>query len=112
MKLPPLNSLKAFEASAYRDSASALHQISALTAKLLGDRDHRPLCVSVLPALAERWLAPRLANWPTALRIRVDDDPVELAREGIDVRVTYGDHFYPAHHAVTLAGTTGFAQRA
>ena len=153
MKLPPLNSLKAFEASArcgsfvlaaeelgvtaaavsmqvrkleqffgktlftrghnhialtdagmviYRDSASALNQISALTAKLLGDRDHRHLCVSVLPALAERWLAPRVADWPTALRIRVEDDPVELVREGIDVRVTYGDHFYPAQHAVVL----------
>ncbi len=153
MKLPPLNSLKAFEASArcgsfvlaaeelgvtaaavsmqvrkleqffgktlftrghnhialtdagmaiYRDSASALNQISTLTAKLLGDRDHRPLCVSVLPALADRWLAPRVASWPTALRIRVEDDPVELVREGIDVRVTYGDHFYPSHHAVVL----------
>jgi len=157
MRLPPLNALKAFEASArcgsfvlaaeelgvtaaavsmqvrkleqffgktlftrghnhialtdagmaiYRDSAGALDQISTLTAKLLGDRGRRALCVSVLPALAERWLAPRVANWGAPLRIRVEDDPVELVREGIDVRVTYGDHFYPAHHAVVLVHET------
>ena len=153
MRLPPLNALKSFEASArcgsfvlaaeelgvtaaavsmqvrkleqffgktlftrghnhivltdagmaiYRDSASALNQLSTLTSKLLGERDRRPLCVSVLPALAERWLAPRVASWSAPLRIRVEDDPVELARDGVDVRVTYGDHFYPAHHATVL----------
>lgn len=153
MRLPPLNALKSFEASArcgsfvlaaeelgvtaaavsmqvrkleqffgktlftrghnhialtdagmaiYRDSASALNQLSTLTSKLLGDRDRRPLCVSVLPALAERWLAPRVASWAAPLRIRVEDDPVELVRDGVDVRVTYGDHFYPGHHSIVL----------
>ena len=153
MRLPPLNALKSFEASArcgsfvlaaeelgvtaaavsmqvrkleqffgktlftrghnhialtdagmaiYRDSASALNQLSALTSKLLGDRDRRSLCVSVLPALAERWLASRVASWAAPLRIRVEDDPVELVRDDIDIRVTYGDHFYPGHHATVL----------
>ncbi|MGB0866805.1 MAG: LysR substrate-binding domain-containing protein [Granulosicoccaceae bacterium] len=153
MRLPPLNALKSFEASArcgsfvlaaeelgvtaaavsmqvrkleqffgktlftrghnhialtdagmaiYRDSASALNQLSSLTSKLLGERDRRPLCVSVLPALAERWLALRVADWAAPLRIRVEDDPVELVRDGIDVRITYGDHFYPGHHASEL----------
>ncbi|ASJ74414.1 LysR family transcriptional regulator [Granulosicoccus antarcticus] len=153
MRLPPLNALKSFEASArcgsfvlaaeelgvtaaavsmqvrklelffgktlftrghnhialtdagmtiYRDSASALNQLSTLTSKLLGDRDRRPLCVSVLPALAERWLASRVADWDAPLRIRVEDDPVELIRDGVDIRVTYGDHFYPGHHATVL----------
>ncbi len=153
MRLPPLNALKSFEASArcgsfvlaaeelgvtaaavsmqvrkleqffgktlftrghnhialtdagmaiYRDSASALNQLSALTSKLLGDRDRRSLCVSALPALAERWLASRVASWAAPLRIRVEDDPVELVRESVDIRVTYGDHFYPGHHATVL----------
>lgn len=153
MRLPPLNALKSFEASArfgsfmlaaeelgvtaaavsmqvrkleqffgktlftrghnhialtdagmaiYRDSSSALNQLSALTSKLLGEHERRSLCVSVLPSLAERWLASRVAAWAAPLRIRVEDDPVELERDDVDMRVTYGDHFYPGYHATLL----------
>jgi len=158
MKLPPLNALRAFEASArrgsfslaaaelgvtsaavslqvrkleeffgktlftrghnhialtdagmavYGESAHAFDRLAGVTGRILGQPATRSLCVSVLPSLAERWLAPRLAPKLEALAggglyIRVEDDPVDLARDGIDLRLTYGAHFYPGAASVVL----------
>jgi len=158
MKLPPLNALKAFEASArtgsfvlaarelgvsaaavslqvhklegfvgrklfnrshnrimltdagraiYPATAGAFGAISSLTERLL-EIDSKPrLVLSVLPSLAERWLAPRLGEFArvqpdVALEIRIEDDPLDLSKLRIDVRVTYGAGMYPEFRAVPL----------
>lgn len=157
MKLPPLNALKAFEASArhgsfslaaqelgvtaaavsmqvrnlehffgktlftrhnnridltdagaaiYRDAADSLSQIASLTQKLLGESPVNTFVISVLPALAERWLAPKLSayfeNTPWPIQVRIEDDPVDFSKYGIDLRITYGNHFYPTRQSAVL----------
>lgn len=61
------------------------------------------LRVSVLPSLAELWLLPALDGFTdrALLDLRAEDDPVDLAREGVDLRVTYGAQYY-ADHAVDV----------
>jgi LysR family glycine cleavage system transcriptional activator len=54
----------------------------------------------VLPLLAE-WLVGRLAGF-SGLEIRVEEDPVVLARDGVDLRLTYGAHLYPDHRVEVL----------
>ena len=56
----------------------------------------------MLPSLSELWLIPKLAGFDGAVEVRVEDDPVVLARDGIDLRVTYGAHYYPDHSVVPL----------
>jgi LysR family glycine cleavage system transcriptional activator len=158
MKLPPLNALRAFEASArrgsfalaatelgvtsaavslqvrkleeffgktlftrahnhisltdagmavYSESAGAFEQLTSMTGRILGQPVLRSLCISVLPSLAERWMAPRLAPLLNelaggGLRIRVEDDPVDISRDGVDLRITYGAHFYPGASSAVL----------
>jgi LysR family glycine cleavage system transcriptional activator len=58
------------------------------------------LVVSVLPVLAE-WLVGRL-DGAAGLEIRVEEDPVVLARDGVDLRLTYGAHLYPDHRVEVL----------
>ena len=91
----------------YPGSAAALNGIAAITGRLLGRDGRARLVVSALPSLAERWLAPRLADFARAepgvgMAVRVEDDPVDFVRHRIDLRVTYGGHLYPAYRAVHL----------
>ncbi|MGB5066403.1 MAG: LysR family transcriptional regulator, partial [Albidovulum sp.] len=62
------------------------------------------LAVSALPSLAELWLVPALAVYPDRHKIdlRIEADPIDFARSGIDLRITYGAHYYPDHHVGTL----------
>ncbi|WP_352580758.1 LysR substrate-binding domain-containing protein [Mesorhizobium sp. M0088] len=58
-------------------------------------------------SLAELWLAPRLATlldaFPQmAIDVRVEDDPVDLMRQNIDLRISYGDYHYSGLKLVRL----------
>ena len=58
-------------------------------------------------SLAESWLAPKLPAllefYPQlSIDIRVEDDPVDLARHDIDLRVSYGDYHYPGLEVIPL----------
>jgi LysR family glycine cleavage system transcriptional activator len=91
----------------YPQTARALSDLAAMSTRLLeGDMKTR-LVVSVPFSLAEAWLAPRLAALPdvfgqTAIDLRVEDDPVDLIRRKIDVRISYGDYHYPDLKMVPL----------
>lgn len=77
----------------FADLAAAMAEV--------GERPVRaPLVVSVLPVLAE-WLVGRLGGVAGA-EIRVEEDPVVLARDGVDLRLTYGAHLYPDHRVEVL----------
>lgn len=158
MKLPPLNSIRAYEAAArtgsfttaaselgvtsaavsmqvrnlekffgkklfirsnnrisitdagmavYHSAATALSGISAITEQLLeSDRQSR-LVISVVTSLAERWLTSQLFEFSktetgTGMEIRVENDPVDIAQNRIDLRITYGRHHYSEFRAVKL----------
>lgn len=91
----------------YPQMSRALGDIAAVTARLLEGELRRRLTVSVPFSLAECWLAPKLASMidqfpQLAIDIRVEDDPVDLARQNIDLRISYGDYHYPALTVVRL----------
>ncbi len=80
----------------YVNAAEALGQISNFTAGIMQDTGPRPLVISALPSLAERWLPQMLTRLPDfPVRVRVEEDPVEMEAEGVDVRLTYGGSAYP-----------------
>lgn len=158
MKLPPLNSIKAFEATArlggfssaalelnvsaaavsqqvrnaedffgkqlfsrtnnsialtdagrtlYPEAAKALNSLAAITGQLLENEARSRFVVSTIQALAERWVAPaiaavREAHPDVGIELLIQDDPVDFALHRIDVRLTYGNQFYPQMQGVPV----------
>lgn len=91
----------------YPQTSRALDDIAAMTVRLLEGEMRTRLIVSVPFSLAEVWLAPRLAalleSYPQlSVDVRVEDDPVDLARHDVDIRVSYGDYHYPTLEAIPL----------
>jgi LysR family glycine cleavage system transcriptional activator len=74
----------------------ALTEIAALARQLREGTARPRLVLSVLPSVAEHWLAPALEGIASrgGLDIRVEDDPVAFARDGADIRITYGATYY------------------
>lgn len=92
----------------YPQTARALNDIAAMTGRILEGELRTRLIVSVPFSLAEHWLAPKLCEllevYPQlSVDVRVEDDPVDLARHDIDLRVSYGNYHYPAVDVVPLA---------
>ncbi|MDE1169468.1 MAG: LysR substrate-binding domain-containing protein [Pseudomonas sp.] len=91
----------------YPQTSRALGDIAAMTVRILEGEMRTRLTVSVPFSLAECWLAPKLAQlveiYPQlSVDVRVEDDPVDLARHNVDLRVSYGDYHYPACEAIAL----------
>jgi LysR family glycine cleavage system transcriptional activator len=89
------------------ETSRALGDIAALTSRLLKDEPRTRLVVSVPFSIAEAWLAPKLVQlletYPRiAIDIRVEEDPIDLARQNVDLRVSYGNYHYPALKSVEL----------
>ncbi|MCB8882851.1 LysR family transcriptional regulator [Acidisoma cellulosilytica] len=91
----------------YPETTRALRDLAAMTTRLLEGEQRTRLVVSVPFSLAEFWLAPKLAmlvqDFPhLAMDVRVEDDPIDLLRQNIDLRISYGDYHYPAMTAIPL----------
>ncbi|CDX45801.1 LysR family transcriptional regulator [Mesorhizobium plurifarium] len=91
----------------YPQTAHALGEIAAVGRRMLEGGPRTRLVVSVPFSLAELWLAPRLAvlleSFPQmAIDVRVEDDPIDVVRQNIDLRISYGDYHYPALKMVRL----------
>lgn len=91
----------------YPQTARALGEIAAVGRRMLEGGLRTRMVVSVPFSLAELWLAPRLAvlldGFPNmAIDVRVEDDPVDVVRQSIDLRISYGDYHYPALKMVRL----------
>jgi LysR family glycine cleavage system transcriptional activator len=91
----------------YTSAAPALQDLSGVTQQILEGTARSRLVVSVMPSLASTWLAPRLAaycriNPGGGIETRVEDDPVDFARDDIDIRICYGPYLYPDFRATAL----------
>ncbi|WP_192183048.1 LysR substrate-binding domain-containing protein [Mesorhizobium amorphae] len=91
----------------YPQASRALGDIAAIGRRMLEGGLRTRLVVSVPFSLAELWLAPKLAvlleTFPQmAIDVRVEDDPVDIARQNIDLRISYGDYHYPGLKLVRL----------
>lgn len=82
----------------------AFGDITSLTASIREGQARAKLVVSVLPSLAEQWLIPRLSGYSenVSIEIRVEKDPVHFARDGVDLRITYGGSLYPDFRVESL----------
>lgn len=93
--------------SIYPQAARALGDIAAIGRRMLEGGLRTRLVVSVPFSLAELWLAPKLVvlldAFPRmAIDVRVEDDPVDMVRQNIDLRISYGDYHYPGLRMVRL----------
>lgn len=88
--------------AAYPRLEQALGDIAALTAQMREQSPRARLVVSCLPSIAELWLLPRLRGFDRAVSVVVADDPVNFARDGVDLRLTYGADLYPDHRVEAL----------
>ena len=79
----------------YAETARALGDLSQMAERAQGGRVQGRLVVSCLPSLAEAWLLPRLHPDGPLIDLRLEADPVAFARDGIDLRLSYGDALYP-----------------
>lgn len=91
----------------FAGASDALQAISDLTEQAMTGRTKSRLVISVLPSVAHRWLERRLAAFvlhEKTLRfdLRVEDDPVDFARHGIDLRMCYGTNPYPELNTIDL----------
>ena len=75
----------------------SLGDIAELTASIRQGQAKSQIVISVLPTMAELWLIPRLAGFAHlgSVEIRLAEDPVNFAADGIDLRVTYDPSPYP-----------------
>ena len=90
----------------YPTLARAFEDISEVAQTMRSHKSARQLIVSVLPSLSELWLLPRAiefrAQTGVALDIRVQEDPIDFIREGVDLRLTYGSTYYPEYREIKL----------
>ncbi|MCB2129432.1 MAG: LysR family transcriptional regulator [Rhodobacteraceae bacterium] len=91
----------------YPRMAQALTEISQTTERILDYDIRSSVVISTLQSVSDRWLVPNVADFanrhPTlGIEIRIDNDPVDFAKDRIDLRVTLGDRFYPGLSSVHL----------
>ncbi len=88
-------------------TTEALRAISEVTEQTLTGTVRSRLVISVLPSVAQCWLAPRLSAFTQRepsfrFALRVEEDPVDFERCDIDLRICYGPNPYPDLVAVLL----------
>ena len=91
----------------YARAAPALEDISDMAARVMTGISRSTLVVSVLPSLADCWFVPQFAGFCASedlvkIDLRVEDDPVDFARQDIDIRICYGTNLYPDLKTVPL----------
>jgi LysR family glycine cleavage system transcriptional activator len=91
----------------FAGATEALQSIAAVTRQAMAGSARRRLVVSVLPSVAHRWMAPRLARFAALnadfrFDLRIEDDPVDFTRHDIDLRLCYGTNLYPEFRTVPV----------
>ncbi len=90
----------------YQRAAVSLAEIASFTEAMTEGAKSRPLVISATPALAQLWLPERLKLFAQArpdvtVRLRIEDDRIDLEAEGIDARLAYGGE-HPEHRTQAL----------
>lgn len=91
----------------YTGASECLQAISTLTEQIMSGHARSRLVISVITSVAERWLESRLAAFARqhpSIRIdlRVEPDPVDFARQNIDLRICYGANLYTEMTVILL----------
>ena len=82
----------------YPEVAQALNQLTSTTQFFQSNKRGKEFVISVSPSLSDLWLIPKLGLIRDVidepLEIRVEPDPVNLAKSDVDLRLTYGSRHY------------------
>ncbi|WP_109312715.1 LysR substrate-binding domain-containing protein [Ruegeria sp. AU67] len=110
--------------TAYPQLAHAMSELGALSAKMLRKQQRKKrLTLSSPQSVAETWLAPKIAaladdDAHVPLSIRVDEDPIDLVLNKVDLRIFYGHDLYGEYQVEELfadrliaVASPGFAAR-
>ena len=108
---------------AYPQLGRSIAQLSELSDKMRRVDQKKRIVLSASESVVESWLAPKLsairtAGVTTSLEIRVENDPVDLARDKVDLRIFYGHDLYGDHkiiplfsdHLIAVASSTFIAE--
>ncbi len=93
--------------SAYPQLGQSMVQLGELSDKMRRVDQTKRLVLSAPQSVAETWLAPQLSALQTAgisipLDIRIENDPVDFARDKVDLRIFYGHDLYRDHKITSL----------
>ncbi|WP_170416268.1 LysR family transcriptional regulator [Ruegeria atlantica] len=86
--------------TAYPQLAQAMASLAALSAKMQSEQIRKTRLVLSAPhSVVETWLPSRLAPLTGAdkyspIDVRIDDDPIDFARDKIDMRIFFGHDLY------------------
>lgn len=83
----------------YPQVAQSLSSLATITEQFLEHDARSQLVVSTLQSLADKWVAPAVArfhqtNPDVGIAVLIESDPVDFARQRIDLRLTYGSQHY------------------
>jgi LysR family glycine cleavage system transcriptional activator len=93
--------------SAYPQLGQSIAQLGELSDKMRRVDQKMRLVLSAPESVVETWHAPKLpairtAGLSTSLEIRVENDPVDFARDKVDLRIFYGHDLYGDHRIIPL----------
>ena len=100
----------------YVGAADALQSISEFTEQIMSNRSRARLVISTISSVAERWLEAKLAQYALLnpkfrFNLRVESDPVDFARDNIDLRTAPSIGFVQARLSFQLAGPSHLAMQ-
>ncbi len=85
--------------------AGAFAELSEAAAHLRTSALRPRAVISVIPSVGELWVLPQLAGLADRAGLQViedNQDPVDFAGRGVDIRITYGAAAYPNQTVLTL----------
>ena len=93
--------------TAYPPLEATMTTLADLSNTMRETEKAKSLVLSAPHSVAETWLAPALGKLDfdaigVPLHIRIDDDPIDFARDKIDLRVFYGHQLYSDYRVDTL----------
>jgi LysR family glycine cleavage system transcriptional activator len=84
----------------YPALAEGFDRLDEALGLVMEDKVTSRLAISTLPSLAQRWITRILGGFAAAepdirVDLRVEEDPVDFAGSGLDLRICYGAQLYP-----------------
>ena len=88
--------------------SKSLSELARATEVLMENEVKAQFVVSTIQSIADTWVAPALAalrqKFPSVgIQILLEDDPVDLIQNRVDVRLTYGGQHYAKNDSVIIA---------
>ena len=85
--------------------AGAFAELTEAAAHLKTSASRPRAVISVIASVGELWLLPRLADLADRAGVQIieeNEDPVDFASRGVDIRITYGAAAYPSQTVEVL----------